>query len=105
DNDDTSDRQLSTALGPAVTKIKKAVREEGVRRSLERGVGHAPSEDDDRCVRVELRGIRYWICSRTSAVPPRRCVRTNASLMVRVRRYSAPVGPMSAIDPKRTLDA
>lgn len=34
-NDDTSDRQLSTALGPTVTKIKKAVREGGVRCSLQ----------------------------------------------------------------------
>lgn len=34
-NDDTSDQHLSTALGPAVTKIKKAVRDGGVRCSLQ----------------------------------------------------------------------
>lgn len=34
-DNDTSDQQLSTALGPTVTKIKKAIRELGVRASMQ----------------------------------------------------------------------
>lgn len=34
-DDDTTDQELSTALGPAITKIKKAVRISGVRASMQ----------------------------------------------------------------------